>query len=58
MKSINATFEDKEFEALKKVKNKLKLTWHDFIMMLLGAELLKTIEDIGIEEAKRRGLIT
>lgn len=32
MKKINVYFEDKEFEALKKVKN--DLSWHDFIMQL------------------------
>jgi predicted CopG family antitoxin len=33
LKSINVTFEDKEYEQLLKVKN--DLSWHDFILQLV-----------------------
>lgn len=36
MKSISVSFEDKEYEKLLKKKN--KLSWHDFIMKLVGDE--------------------
>ena len=32
MKTINETFEDKDFEALKKFKN--GHSWHDFILLM------------------------
>jgi len=32
MKTINITFEDKEFESL--IKKKGDVSWHDFIMQL------------------------
>ena len=33
MHTITVTFEDKEFEELKRVKEKIiKLNWHDFIL--------------------------
>ncbi|MBU0958220.1 MAG: hypothetical protein KKF56_05420 [Nanoarchaeota archaeon] len=32
MKTINETFEDKEFTLMKKMKK--KLSWHDFIILL------------------------
>ena len=34
MKTINVTFEDKEYEKLSKQKS--KTSWHDFIMELAG----------------------
>ncbi len=33
MKTINVTFEDKEYESLKDVKG--NLNWHDFILILV-----------------------
>jgi hypothetical protein len=30
------TFEDAEFKALKKAKDKTFLTWHDFILEVVG----------------------
>ncbi len=32
MKTINETFEDKNFEAMKETKG--KLSWHDFILLM------------------------
>ena len=32
MKTINETFEDKEFDSMKKFKN--KLSWRDFILLM------------------------
>jgi len=34
MKTLLQTFEDEEFEKLKKKKKNYKLNWHDFIMLL------------------------
>jgi hypothetical protein len=32
MKTLNLTFEDKDFEKMKKKKDKLKLTWEKFFL--------------------------
>lgn len=32
MKTLNLTFEDKEFKRLKAIKDKLKLTWEKFFL--------------------------
>jgi hypothetical protein len=34
MKTINETFQDKEFSELLKIKSELKMSWHDFIITL------------------------
>lgn len=39
MKTINATFEDKEFKQIERVKTYEGLTWEDFIS--LGSVLIK-----------------
>ena len=39
MKTINETFEDKEFEELTKMKG--ETSWHDFIMLLVGMRKVK-----------------
>lgn len=38
MKRLNEVFTDEEFDRLKKEKERLKLNWHDFIMLLLKLE--------------------
>ena len=43
MRSITIYFEDKEFEALLKIKK--KYTWHDFIMLLTKGTRKSTIEE-------------
>jgi predicted CopG family antitoxin len=45
MKTINVTFEDEEYQRLKKKKG--KLSWHDFIMAL-------TREDDGGNKSSNR----
>lgn len=35
MKTLNVTFEDKEYEKLVRVKNQRNMSWHDFIMELV-----------------------
>lgn len=35
MKTLNITFENQEYEKLVKVKNKEKMSWHDFILALV-----------------------
>ena len=47
MKSIHVTFEDTEFEDLKRVKG--DKSWHDFIVAIL--EILKTFDE---KKSKRR----
>jgi len=32
MKQLNISYEDKEFEIIKKAKNNLKMNWHDLIL--------------------------
>lgn len=34
MKAINITFEDEEIKRLEKAKDKLKMTWREFIIHL------------------------
>ncbi len=38
MKTLNITFEDKEYKRLLKAKNGKNLNWHDFILTLLEKE--------------------
>lgn len=38
MKTINQTFEDKEYKKLVKKKEESGLNWHDFILKLIGEE--------------------
>lgn len=38
MKTLNITFEDKEYNRLVKAKNGKNLSWHDFILYLLERE--------------------
>ncbi len=64
MKSINETFEDKEFEELQKLKG--ELTWREFILklaletffiscssFLIGFEILVAIRNDAILDTKR-----
>ena len=32
MKTLNETFTDEEYESMLRVKNELRLNWHDFIL--------------------------
>ena len=34
MKSIHIFYEEKEYEQLKKVKDKFKMSWHNFVLYL------------------------
>ena len=34
MKNLNITFEDKDFEKLEKLKNRMNRTWESFILIL------------------------
>ncbi|MDO9538168.1 MAG: hypothetical protein Q7J68_07600 [Thermoplasmata archaeon] len=38
MKTLNITFEDKEYKRLIKAKNGKNLSWHDFILSLVDKE--------------------
>ncbi len=38
MREVRVTFEDKEFEKLELLKNKLKLNWRDYILKLAKIE--------------------
>lgn len=35
MKTLNITFDDIEYNDLVKIKDKKKLSWHDFILLLI-----------------------
>ena len=35
MRKVNETFTDTEFRKLQRAKEELKLSWHDFIMLLV-----------------------
>lgn len=35
MQSINEKFTDAEFKRIKRIKNLMKLSWHDFIMKII-----------------------
>ncbi len=35
MKTLNITFEDKEYKKLVREKNKINTSWHDFILQLV-----------------------
>ena len=35
MKTLNITFDDKEYKKLVREKNKINLSWHDFILQLV-----------------------
>jgi len=38
MKTLHVPFTDEEYQNLLKVKNKEKLSWHDFILKLTNKE--------------------
>ena len=39
MKSIHSVFEDEEYKKIKKRKEELKLSWHDFILLLVNIKV-------------------
>ena len=38
MKQLNVYFEDEEYNKMSKVKEKLNLSWHDFMLLLTEKE--------------------
>ena len=38
MKTLNITFEDKEYKRLIKAKNGKEMSWHDFILSLVDKD--------------------
>jgi hypothetical protein len=44
MKHINIVFENKEYQDIIKWKNKMGLSWHDFILTLINLHMLEENE--------------
>lgn len=42
MKSIHSVFESEEYEKILKVKKALKLSWHDFMLLLGNIDIKAT----------------
>ena len=43
MKHLRETFTDQEFATLQRAKSETELNWHDFIMLLVGADNMKSL---------------
>jgi len=50
LKTINETFTDEEYVKIMRTKNRLKMTWHDFIL-----EMVNIIDDFTVKEGLKKG---
>ena len=50
LKTINETFTDEEYVKIMRTKNRLKMTWHDFIL-----EMVNTIDGFTVKEGLKKG---
>ncbi len=50
MKTINETFTDEEYVKIVRTKNRLKMTWHDFIL-----ETVNIIDSFTVKNGLKKG---